>query len=204
MKSILRSIIISLALLGISPIQAAPIAFIETTDFGTTNSGTTFLGTFDIGVNTVSGSILALAGADRVGSDYGDFWDAQLSPGQQITGIDIILSDITGGMRAFAGDNIVGCCADSAYTARAFTQQSTNGTFALSTDGSFTTGAYPFGAGHYYFGALVPGVNFSEFSYEWQVSVASTVNVVPVPAAVWLFGTALIGFVGLSRRRKVA
>lgn len=27
---------------------------------------------------------------------------------------------------------------------------------------------------------------------------------VPVPAAVWLFGTALIGFVGMSRRRKLA
>jgi hypothetical protein len=32
----------------------------------------------------------------------------------------------------------------------------------------------------------------------------STINPVPVPAAVWLFGTALIGFVGMSRRRKVA
>jgi len=30
------------------------------------------------------------------------------------------------------------------------------------------------------------------------------VNVVPVPAAVWLFGTALIGLVGFSKRRKVA
>jgi hypothetical protein len=29
-------------------------------------------------------------------------------------------------------------------------------------------------------------------------------SVVPVPAAIWLFGTALIGFVGMSRRRKVA
>lgn len=28
--------------------------------------------------------------------------------------------------------------------------------------------------------------------------------VVPLPAAVWLFGTALIGFVGISRRRKLA
>ena len=28
-------------------------------------------------------------------------------------------------------------------------------------------------------------------------------NVVPVPAAAWLFGTALIGFVGYSRRRKI-
>ena len=33
---------------------------------------------------------------------------------------------------------------------------------------------------------------------------ASAVPAVPVPAAVWLFGTALIGFVGMSRRRKVA
>jgi hypothetical protein len=30
------------------------------------------------------------------------------------------------------------------------------------------------------------------------------ISPVPVPAAVWLFGTALIGFVGMSRRRKVA
>jgi hypothetical protein len=30
------------------------------------------------------------------------------------------------------------------------------------------------------------------------------VDVVPVPAAVWLFGTALIGVVGFSRRRKAA
>jgi hypothetical protein len=29
-------------------------------------------------------------------------------------------------------------------------------------------------------------------------------SAVPVPAAAWLFGTALIGFVGMSRRRKVA
>jgi hypothetical protein len=34
--------------------------------------------------------------------------------------------------------------------------------------------------------------------------IRGQVNVVPVPAAVWLFGTALIGFVGMSRRRKVA
>ena len=30
------------------------------------------------------------------------------------------------------------------------------------------------------------------------------VGVIPVPAAFWLFGTALIGFIGVSRRRKVA
>ncbi len=34
--------------------------------------------------------------------------------------------------------------------------------------------------------------------------LAFQVNVVPVPAAVWLFGTALVGFIGFSRRRKIA
>jgi type VI secretion system secreted protein VgrG len=33
---------------------------------------------------------------------------------------------------------------------------------------------------------------------------ASQVPNVPVPAAIWLFGTALVGFIGISRRRKVA
>jgi hypothetical protein len=37
-----------------------------------------------------------------------------------------------------------------------------------------------------------------------QVSLNITVSPVPVPAAFWLFSTALIGFVGMSRRRKVA
>ena len=32
----------------------------------------------------------------------------------------------------------------------------------------------------------------------------ASLSAVPVPAAVWLFGTALLGFAGMSRRRKVA
>ena len=35
------------------------------------------------------------------------------------------------------------------------------------------------------------------------ISSAPPVNPIPVPAAVWLFGTALVGFVGISRRRRV-
>jgi len=33
---------------------------------------------------------------------------------------------------------------------------------------------------------------------------AMTVSAVPVPSALWLFATALIGFVGLGRRTSVA
>ena len=48
----------------------------------------------------------------------------------------------------------------------------------------------------------------SSYSSNFELSRISgafpSVSAVPVPAAVWLFGTALIGFVGMSRRRKVA
>ena len=42
----------------------------------------------------------------------------------------------------------------------------------------------------------------------WSDVSAGSFNIVvqvavPLPVAVWLFGTALIGFVGLSRKRKV-
>lgn len=36
------------------------------------------------------------------------------------------------------------------------------------------------------------------------ISSAPPVPQVPIPAAFWLFGTALVGFVGMSRRRKIA
>jgi hypothetical protein len=35
------------------------------------------------------------------------------------------------------------------------------------------------------------------------LTAALTVSAVPVPAAIWLFGSALIGFIGVSRRTRV-
>jgi len=50
-------------------------------------------------------------------------------------------------------------------------------------------------------------LNFTDSSLEgsFQAIVGDVPNVpeVPVPAAAWLFGTTLLGFVGMSRRRKV-
>ena len=34
------------------------------------------------------------------------------------------------------------------------------------------------------------------------VADVGVVGVVPIPAAIWLFGTALLGLVGFSKRRK--
>ena len=48
------------------------------------------------------------------------------------------------------------------------------------------------------------GLDNSLNDYVNASTYSISVSPVPVPAAVWLFGTALIGFVGMSRRRKVA
>ena len=63
----------------------------------------------------------------------------------------------------------------------------TNGNVILQID--MLTGGY---------GAL------DNFLIEASNTPAPPVSNVPVPAAVWLFGTALVGFIGVSRRRKVA
>lgn len=47
-----------------------------------------------------------------------------------------------------------------------------------------------------------PGENFNDYVRADTYDIS--VNPVPVPAAIWLFGTALAGFVGISRRRKIA
>ena len=43
----------------------------------------------------------------------------------------------------------------------------------------------------------------SDYSFD-NISITADVAAVPVPAAVWLFGSGLIGLVGIARRKKVA
>jgi len=45
---------------------------------------------------------------------------------------------------------------------------------------------------------------FPSFFHNTSGLAFASPNPIPIPAAVWLFGTALIGFVGMSRRRAVA
>jgi hypothetical protein len=48
-----------------------------------------------------------------------------------------------------------------------------------------------------------PTAFFDNF-IDTKVEEIKNTGVVPIPAGIWLFGTALIGFVGMSRRRKVS
>ena len=54
-----------------------------------------------------------------------------------------------------------------------------------------------FAGNEFTFTQIATGTGLSHFTE------FGTVSAVPVPAAVWLFGTALIGFIGFSRRTKV-
>lgn len=50
-----------------------------------------------------------------------------------------------------------------------------------------------------YLGALLQDDKDNDYAF-----AAISITAVPVPAAVWLFGTALVGLIGFSRRRKAA
>ena len=56
-------------------------------------------------------------------------------------------------------------------------------------------------AGEFVFDDLLGMEVASELSADTQ---SGSVSVIPVPAAIWLFGTALIGLVGFSKRRQAA
>jgi hypothetical protein len=81
--------------------------------------------------------------------------------------------------------------------------------FLFDVTGGDAAGLYG-GAGG--LGGIILG--FTGFDGDWTTDFRSapfnavadvgTVGVVPIPAAIWLFGTALLGLVGFSKRRKAA
>jgi hypothetical protein len=50
--------------------------------------------------------------------------------------------------------------------------------------------------------ALVVGGPFNGVTGNWTIT--GVVSAVPVPAAAWLFGSGLLGLVGVARRRRAA
>ena len=76
------------------------------------------------------------------------------------------------------------CVLDACSTAIVTTYDSLTGDFTASWDAVVVGGAFDGQVGH------------------WNIN--GNAQVVPVPAAVWLFGSGLLGLVGIARRRKAA
>ena len=51
-------------------------------------------------------------------------------------------------------------------------------------------------------GQLIGSFYGDQFFMNLEIDSVSAVSAVPVPAAIWLFGTALVGLVGFSRRKS--
>ena len=56
------------------------------------------------------------------------------------------------------------------------------------------------------YNAVVPSGGFAGVAYQFHISgtIGAGTPEIPVPAAVWLFGSGLLGLVGVARRRKAA
>jgi hypothetical protein len=53
-------------------------------------------------------------------------------------------------------------------------------------------------------GTASSGNGFAGWNAEWELHGTGSVSAIPVPAAVWLFGSGLMGLVGVARRKKSA
>lgn len=52
--------------------------------------------------------------------------------------------------------------------------------------------------------AIVPDGGFAGVNYQLHLEGTIGASAIPVPAAVWLFGSGLVGLAGIARRRKTA
>jgi hypothetical protein len=161
--------------------QAAPIAYSEPPDLGNAVATPTDLGTFDVGTNTVSGSVVL---EDSTGDV--DAFEITLPAGLRIDAFSIDLLDPIGVTTAL---RINGSFIDS----RVFAAIEV-GTFALYTahTPSLTPGTYL---------SSINSQALGEARYRFIFEVSRTVPE-PVPHSLFAFGLAALGVMARRRRKR--
>ncbi len=196
-KNVIYGLVVGLVSIVISNSAfAIPLTIVESIDYANSNGSGADLGSLDIGINTVSGSVLRDSTATVGFGDYGDFWEVDLLTGQQITSIEIAITNHSGELGFFVGAADANVGGFGPFNAQAYANLSTNGDYTLAA----TIGSYPFDAGRYYFGAATNVGTNTGYSYEWRISVAGTTTDVPEPPLIGLFAAGLF-VIGFARRR---
>ena len=166
-------------------------------------------------IERVSDTVANITATGTLGSTYGDSPDtisflnpfnvepigfdnrSVFSSSTMLVGSDPILSSYVMGPSYIPADGTPAIYLNSSYLLTSFTAGSTvSGAleWVLPSDLSLASIG---SSGVVTWGTASSGVNTGT----WTVVPAS---VVPVPAAVWLFGSGLIGLIGLARRKKAA
>jgi len=150
----------------------------------------------DVGAATQPWSFFYNTGYDYVGSNGSGSFGGSTETGVDMSAWTVTWNTIAnipmGGCSLVAG----GCTQNPGQTNEVIFVNSGIGDFTW--DGNANGGAYTIT-----YTATVPVGDPSNFGGV-QYDVFLTGTVVPVPAAVWLFGSGLLGLVGIARRRKTA
>ncbi|MDC1288316.1 VPLPA-CTERM sorting domain-containing protein [Gammaproteobacteria bacterium] len=163
------------------------------------------LGIFGIGTNTISGSnsINKHPTVGSLGFDV-DFFRFDVAAGTQIVGVTVAITEVErDGFNCcdgFLSSRLYGATTGFVHTEYwdAYNKQ---------FDPSLSTSAIPGGSSAYQY-SIIRDSNWSldlggKVNWDWTVDIdIARVSPVPVPAAVWLFGTALVGLFGFNKRRK--
>jgi len=187
-------------------LPAHAISVTESTDFPNTSSFGGFatdLGLLDAGINTVSGSLAGNCvdeppygiSCDPAsgGGDAQDSFVVQVGTGYQIDSLFVSTSNVSGPTSFSASFNMRDPSNNYVASNYALPLGSTTSNLVLT----------PIGPGQYSISMYGQGAS-AEGPYTLDYSIELNVSTIPVPAAVWLFGSGLLGLIGVSRRRRTA
>lgn len=161
--------------------QAALNPTLTGTDIGVTYTAIGSTSTIDANVNAVvSGPVYLVDGSALVATNFSDFWDGTLN--------QAISKDQHG----------------STVNNVAWTGSEADGTAAIGQELGLATGSTFFGSSSATDATWIHNAAFGNKSTLIPMYALSSVITapVPVPAAVWLFGSGLLGLVGIARRKK--